>query len=146
MALLQGPRGVEFQSGAGAHRAPLFAPPRARPCSGWTSRRAVQIFCEANQLMELVPGLEFNDFDLFTMSERLVLFGFDVSFVWITVVLGHMKGIRAAGEPPESDGSGGLIYPESACVANDGCARLPVPAPARAPVLTRRGRAALASR
>ena len=136
MALLQGPRGVEFQSGAGASG--TFAPPLRAPCSGWTSRRAVQIFCEANQLMELVPGLEFNDFELFTMSERLVLFCFDLSFVWIAVVLGHMKGIREAGEPPESDGSGGLIYPESACKVNDGCARLPVPAPARAPALTRR--------
>eukprot|EP01045_Picozoa_sp_COSAG04_P051556 COSAG04_NODE_21505_length_372_cov_1.326007_1_plen_65_part_01 len=65
MALLQGPRGVEFQSGAGASG--TFAPPLRAPCSGWTSRRAVQIFCEANQLMELVPGLEFNDFELCTM-------------------------------------------------------------------------------
>ena len=144
MALLQGPRGVEFQSGAGA----LGPLPRrcARPCSGWTSRRAVQIFCEANQLMELVPGLEFNDFELFTMSERLVLFGFDVSFVWITVVLGHMKGIRAAGEPPESDGSGGLIYPESACVANDGCAPSRCLRQHARPCSPASGRAALASR
>ena len=45
-----------------------------------------QICCEANQLLELVPALSFNDYEVYTMRERLLLLCFDFAFAWIAVV------------------------------------------------------------
>jgi hypothetical protein len=45
------------------------------------------VCCEARAEMELMPCLQFNDYSVYTYSERLLLWGFDVAFAWIAVAL-----------------------------------------------------------
>jgi hypothetical protein len=65
-----------------------------------------QIFCEANQLLEFCTCLDFNDYDLFSMPERLMLLLFDVAFVWVTVVLGHMSQLQGVAGREDASLSG----------------------------------------
>ena len=78
------------------------AHPRTRAlsaCFVWLTscRLGAQIFCEANQVVEFMPCCDFNDYDLFTYSERAMLLAFDFSFVWVAVVLSHMDQVLYEG-------------------------------------------------
>jgi len=92
--------GCVAPSRRGASTQPTRAP--AHPlsaCFVWLTscRLGAQIFCEANQIVEFMPCCDFNDYDLFTYSERAMLLAFDFSFVWVAVVLSHMDQVLYEG-------------------------------------------------
>lgn len=59
---------------------------------------ASQIFLE-NQMTELIPCVPWNDYAVFTYSDRWIIFAFDLAFIWISILLSHPETLgRRTGE------------------------------------------------
>eukprot|EP01050_Picozoa_sp_SAG11_P016339 SAG11_NODE_2218_length_3676_cov_3.617557_5_plen_93_part_00 len=66
--------------------------------------------CLENQFTEMIPVIPWNDYSVFTLGDRFLLFMFDLAFIWITILMSYPEsmGTRTEALEPiaDEDGSG----------------------------------------